>query len=345
MKKFHDKITIFDLANDLDISPGTISKVLNGKGNVTEETRHRIHERAKALGYVASHSARVLKATHTWTIGVVFSDDAHFELVHPFFSAILQAFKKFMENQGYEIVFIPKKLGGQVQTYLQWAKNKHVDGVLVLTGNRNDQDMIELFASDVPCVSTDIVDPSVVSVISDDRQGINLMFGHFLKMGMSKIYAFSGTTLSRAYQYRTEVYETLVKHHRTFAQPYAYYASRGYGITASYEEAKIWISQWQEKPEAIIAFSDDLAMGLMMALKEKGYRIPEDISVGGYDDIQFAPYFSPALTTIRQNKVQIAETAARLLLDLIAKNPVHKGTTLIPVSLILRQSTTGPKSE
>jgi DNA-binding LacI/PurR family transcriptional regulator len=338
MKKNHLKITIHDLANDLNLAPGTISKILNGKGTIPDNTRERVVARAKALGYVASHSARVLKATHTWTIGVVFSDIALFGLEHPFFGSIIQAFKNFMENKGYEIVFIPKKIGMQEQTYLQWAKNKNVDGVLVLTGDLNDPEMQELFQSDVPCVSTDIVDPSVASVISDDRQGIELIYQHFLQLGFKKIFAYSGTTLSRAYQTRTEVYHDLVAQHQTYAKADAYFSAEKYGVAHYQQQALKWIQSWKTKPEAIIAFSDDIAMGLVLALKSLGYKVPEDVSVSGYDDIQFASLFSPSLTTIKQDKKRIAETAASILLDMIEHEQDGKQNLKIPVQLIVRQS-------
>jgi DNA-binding LacI/PurR family transcriptional regulator len=112
-----------------------------------------------------------------------------------------------------------------------------------------------------------------------------------------------------------------------------------YGVAHYYEKALSWIQSWQEKPEAIIAFSDDIAMGLISALKELGYRVPEDISVSGYDDIQFASLFTPALTTIKQDKKTIAETAAMKLLAMIEKKDVSKGLTTVPVQLVVRQST------
>jgi DNA-binding LacI/PurR family transcriptional regulator len=339
MKKLHLKLTIHDLANDLNLAPGTVSKILNGKGAISPETRNRVIHRAKELGYVASHSARILKAAHSWTIGVVFSDIALFGLEHPFFGSIIQAFKNYMEDKGYEIVFIPKKIGAQEQTYLQWAKNKHVDGVLVLTGDINDPEMKELLQSDVPCVSTDIIDPTIATVISDDRQGIELIFKHFLQLGFKRIFAYSGSNLSRAYQQRSEVYQDLVKQFHTANYPYAYFVTDRYGVNHYYEQALKWIQSWQNKPEAIIAFSDDIAMGLTLALKELGYRVPEDVSVSGYDDIQFASLFSPPLTTIKQDKKRIAETAASLLLEMIEKNQAIKGLTKIPVQLIVRHST------
>jgi LacI family transcriptional regulator len=339
MKNKLSKFTIHDLAADLSLAPGTVSKILNGKGNIPVETRKRVLTRAKEVGYVANHSARVLKAEHTWTIGVVFSDIASFGLEHPFFGSIIQAFKNFIEDKGYEMVFIPKKIGEQEQTYLQWATNKSVDGVLLLTGDVNAGDIQELIQAEIPCVSVDMVDPSLTTIISDDRQGIELIFKHFLQLGFQTIYAYSGSTLSRAYQQRSEAFETLSKTFKTIRPNQSYFVTDRYGVQHYYEQALLWIQSWIHKPEAIIAFSDDIAMGLIRALKELGYRVPEDISVSGYDDIQFASLFSPAITTIKQDKKRIAETAAMTLLDIIDKKEVSKGVKSVPVQLIVRHST------
>jgi DNA-binding LacI/PurR family transcriptional regulator len=339
MKHKLTKFTIHDLAADLSLAPGTVSKILNGKGNIPVETRKRVLQRAKEVGYVANHSARVLKAEHTWTIGVVFSDIASFGLEHPFFGSIIQAFKNFIEDKGYEMVFIPKKIGKQEQTYLQWATNKSVDGVLLLTGDVNASDIQELIQADIPCVSVDMVDPSLTTIISDDRQGIELIFKHFLQLGFQTIYAYSGSNLSRAYQQRSEAFETLTKTFKTNRPKHSYFVTDRYGVQHYYEQALLWIQSWISKPEAVIAFSDDIAMGLIRALIELGYRVPEDVSVSGYDDIQFASLFSPALTTIKQDKRRIAETAAMTLLEMIEKKSFTKGVTSVPVQLIVRQST------
>ncbi len=338
MKIALKKITIHDLARDLKLSPGTISKILNGQGTIPDTTRERVIHHAKVQGYVPSHSARILKAKHSWTIGVVFSDIASFGLEHPFFGSIIQAFKNYVEEKGYEIVFIPKRLGNQEQSYLQWANNKHVDGVLILTGDINAKDMQELVQSNIPCVSTDIIMPGLTTVISDDHQGIEIIVDHYLSQGYQRIYAYSGSILSRAYQERTEAYQKLMHKHKLNNPGYAYTISEKYGVQAAYEHALYWVQRWKVIPDAIVAFSDDIAIGLIRALKEKGFRVPEDIAVSGYDDIQFAQYHQPSLTTLKQQKRRIAETAADKLLYQIKNQKAENSIMRIPVSLIKRQS-------
>jgi DNA-binding LacI/PurR family transcriptional regulator len=222
---------------------------------------------------------------------------------------------------------------------LQWALNKSVDGVLLLTGDINAVDIQELIRADIPCVSVDMVAPSLATVISDDHQGIELIFKHFIQLGFRTIFAYSGSTFSRAYQQRTEAFEKLTLQFKTDRPKEFYFSTDKYGVKHYYEQALLWIQNWEIKPQAIIAFSDDIAMGLIMALRELGYRVPEDVSISGYDDIQFASLFSPSLTTIRQDKKRIAETAAMKLLAMIETQDQSKGLTKVPVQLIIRHST------
>ncbi len=349
MKSTKPRQTIYDIARDMQLSPSTISKILHHTGKVSEATRKRVLEYVKKTGFVANSNARILKAKHSWTLGIVFSDIASFGFEHPFFGSVLQAFKNFVEKKGFELVFIVKKLGQAELTYYEWCQNKSVDGVLLLTGDLNDPDIIELVSSGIPCVSADIIMPGLYSTMSDDQMGIELGFHHLRDIGCQTIGAYCGPLSSRAYAERTDTFRSLVAGTKMPFEPNWYTTINGYGYVNAYENALGWISSWNQAPEAIIAFSDDLAMGLINALKTKGYRVPEDISVIGYDDIAFSGLFNPPLTTIRQNKVAIAESAAEMLLSLINDElPLGDSSVKvrrIPVQLVVRESTRHKKEK
>src|SRR5690606_31799732 len=129
------KQNIYTLAKELDVSPGTISKVLNNTGKVSEATRIRILEYIEKVGYVPTMSARMLKSKSSKTIGVIFSEELNIRLEHPFFSSILQHCKTYVENEGYELSFIVTKFGKNRLSYLSWCMNKKVDGVYIVVGN------------------------------------------------------------------------------------------------------------------------------------------------------------------------------------------------------------------
>jgi LacI family transcriptional regulator len=333
--------TIYDVASALDLSPGTISKILNNTGNVSDATRERVLAYVKEIGYVADTNARILKSKYSYTIGVIFSDISLVGLEHPFFGSIIQHFKTYVEQRGYEIVFITSKIGTHELSYLEWCRNKKVDGVFIVSGNINNAYIIELVNSDIPCVSSDIIMQGLNSVMSDDAMGIRLGVEHALAMGQKKIAMFAGPQTSRAFYERKDAFLALAKEHRLAVPDEWIHEAKGFGFTSGYQAGLEWIDRWKTAPDIILAQSDDLAFGLIRALEDQGFRVPHDISVIGFDDISFARLFTPTLSTIRQNRQAIGETAAAQLLDFIQQESGKKATVVkrVPVELILRDST------
>ncbi len=334
-------LTIYDIAKNLELSPGTISKVLHRTGSISDDTRQRVLNYIAEVGFVPSASARILKAKRSWTIGVVFADISQVGFEHPFFAPILQAFKNAVEKEGYELVFITKKIGDKELSYLEWCQNKQVDGIYIVSGNFNNPDIVGLADSNYPCVSSDILREGVYSIISDDHLGITLGYNHLKAQDYPCIAAFSGPLTSRAYFERYKTYQAL--EHRT-VEPNTdpcFYVTPGYGYQNAYEHALLWMSKWTKQPDAVLAFSDDLAMGLIDASATKGIRVPEDIAVIGYDDTGYAARFKPALTTIRQHRNQLGEVAARTLIDLMQGQDATDIPTVrrLSVELVIRHST------
>jgi LacI family transcriptional regulator len=334
------KKTIYDVAKDMNLSPGTISKILHSKGNVSLKTRERVLTYVKEIGFVADSSARILKAKHSFTIGIVFSDIAHFGLEHPFFSSVLQHFKNYIERYGYEIVFIVNRIGEQELSYLKWCKVKKVDGVLIVTGNINKPNVIELVNSDIPSVSTDIQMENLFSVMSDDEAGIKLGLEYAISSGLSRFGCISGPLTSRAYYERLAAFQRVLNSHgKVFNESY-FEEANSYGFTGGYNATKELITNNKVIPDFIFAFSDELAFGVIRCLQDNGYNVPNDVSVIGFDDVYFAKHFTPSLTTIRQDKQRIGEVAASKLLDIIeGKQFPEVLVERIPVSLVVRDST------
>jgi len=334
--------TIYDVAKDMNLSPGTISKILNHSGSIGAATRDRVLRYVKDIGFVAESSARILKSKYSYTIGVVFSDISLVGLEHPFFGSIIQHFKNYVEREGYEIVFITSKIGQHEMSYLDWCRNKKVNGVFVVSGNINNAYIRELVASSLPCVSSDIIIPGMHSVLSDE-QGVRLAFEHLLGLGIRDIGVLAGPQTTRAFMDRLAAYHRLMEEHGIPLRPEWIRESSGFGYTSAFRTTQDWLAATASFPKAVLAQSDDIAFGLIHALQQNGVRIPEDVSVIGFDDINFARLFSPTLTTIRQDRQSIGETSARLLIDFMGHGN-GKGTTVdrIPVELVVRTSTCAP---
>lgn len=334
------KQTIYDIAEALNLAPGTISKILNQTGNVSDKTRERVLAYIKEVGYVPNNSARMLKSKKTYTVGIVFTEESDVGLEHPFFSSILQHFKSYVELQGYELSFIVKKLGQHELSYLEWCRNKRVDGVYIVVGNYNDQGLYELINSKIPSVSNDMLVPGLHTVISDNDMGIRLMIEyikHDLKL--HNISFISGPKSSKAFNERVEAYHHYMKMHHLHEVGNVTYAE-SFGFTSGYNAVNDLLKNVSEKPELIIVASDDLALGVMKGLRDLHLEIPKDIQVIGFDDIAYAKHFTPPITTIRQDRKLLGETAARRLLELI-ENPdeLKEEVVRLPVDLIEREST------
>jgi LacI family transcriptional regulator len=333
------KKTIVEVAKELNLSPSTISKIVNGKGRISEETRQRVLQYVKESGYVAMSSARILSSKKSWTIGVVYSDISLIGFEHPFFSRILQAFKNEVERNGYEIVLIVSKLGDHELTYLEWCKNKKVDGVLIVMGNVNNPNIIQLVSSDIPCISTDIVMSNLESVISDDFQGVKIYLEYAKSHGYQKIGIVSGPLSARSFYNRLEAYRILMDQmHMPYEEDHIVIAD-GFGYEAGEEVANI-IYNSNHRAEIYLVMSDVIAFGVVKQLLNLGVSIPQDIAIIGYDDIDFAKHFEPALSTIKQDTKMIGYTAAKRLLSVIEKPTTKKQMiTKIPVKLVHRKTT------
>lgn len=331
------KKTIVSVAKELKLAPSTVSKVLNNKGHISEETRKRVLDYIEEVGFIRNSSARTLKSKYSFTLGVLFSDIALVGLEHPFYSAVLQSFKNYVEKQAYEIAFVVNKVGDKSMSYLDWCRTKSVDGVLILSGNFQNPLIIELVNSDIPCVSTDFYMDKLVTVVSDNKMGIELAFEYGIKLNFKRIDIISGPRTSKAFEERGNRFYELVEEYQTNS---LFIESKGFSHNSGYNAGIELLEKAETLPEYVIVGSDELAFGVIRAFESKGYKIPDDISVIGFDDISFAKMFTPALTTIAQDKEEIGIKAAQLLISSIKERSEKKQEIIkTPVKLTLRSST------
>lgn len=335
------KRTIYDIATELELTPGTISKVLNHTGNVSSKTRERVLAYIKQVGYVPTSSARMLKSKRTYTIGVVFTEESAIGLEHSFFSSILQSFKSYVENEGYELSFIVRKLGKNHLTYYEWCMNKRVDGVYIVVGDVNDQGLHEILESGIPAVSTDMFLTGLHTVVSDNDQGIRISM-EYIRDVLKKqhVAVVAGPVTSKAFVERLISFRKYAKTYGFETSEEDIVLSESFGFTGGYNAVRQLMNQVSKKPEVILAASDDIALGVIKGLTSMGVKVPEDVQIIGFDDIAFAKHFTPALTTIAQDRISLGETAAKMLIHLIEspEDEIDEIITL-PVELIEREST------
>lgn len=334
-------VTIYDIAKKVGCASSTVSKALNNSKEVSEKKKQQILAVAKEMGYVPNSSARSLATKNSWSIGVLFSEDLNIGLEHHFFGGVLQSFKSYVEDLGYEVTFVSKKIGAQSLTYLEWCKYKNIDGVIIVTVDRDDENLLELTQSGLPIVSVDNGLLNVPTIISDNMQGTRMAIEYLMMKGAKKIAHIAGPQRSYAAVERLEAYKYVMNvsqmplNEQLIAEAYNYDSNSGKKALSQL------LDQADEIPDAIYAASDDIALGVIMGLKELGYSVPDDVSVIGFDNIELSRYTTPALTTISQQKTLIGREAAKHLISIINKEADQSPNMIkrVPVELIIREST------
>lgn len=319
------KKTIYDIAKELGVAPSTVSKALNGGSGVSEKTRKKIVRYANKVRYIPNASASLLKTKRSYSIGIIYSEDLNIGLEHYFFSSVIQSFKDYVEKEGYEIQFVIKHVGKTEMTYLEFCRYKNLDGVFVVVANQHDEGLQELLESDMPTVTSDLIGDNVFSIMTDNIFGAKLAVEKLHELGHTKIAHLAGPEDSIAGAERIEGYrEGMKEQGLDYDEDYIMLCNQ-FSFEAGYRATSKFFSL-KERPTAIFVGSDDIAMGLIKRLKENGFKVPDDVSVVGFDDHPFVKYFEPPLTTLRQEKHQIGTEAAKKLIEFI-ENEDHKKDT------------------
>lgn len=331
-------VTIYDIAKATGYSPSTVSKALNGYSDVGEKAKKIILEKAHDMEYAPNYTAKALITKKSWMIGVLYSEDLGVGLEHPLFGGVLEGFRKKAEEEGYELLFVSRRLGGRQMSYLEHCKNRRVDAVYLAVVSENDPDVMEVINSGIPCVSSDIIHPNIHSVTTENIEGVREGMRYLINLGHRKIAHIAGAQRHMAAQERFEAYKTSLKEANIEYDPLLVAEGGKYDYASGYDAMKGILETGKQKPTAVFAACDAMAYGAMAAVREHNLRVPEDISFLGFDDIDIAAYFTPSLTTIKQDKNEIGKRTAEVMLSLLKGEKVISRDIRIPTRLIKRSS-------
>ncbi len=331
--------TIYDIAKRAGVSVTTVSKVLNQYPDVSEKTRSRVLEITKELGYHPNAVARGLATKRSMTIGVFVEDNVNSGLRHPFFHEVLAQFKDVIGSEGYDLIIFANSLFRESSSdYVAHARNRNVDGIMLFGLPRSDPGLVPLSQSQIPCIciDLDLTGPRVTYITSDNVGGATRAVEYLLAEGHRKI-AFIGDPFSAkpGHDRMIGYQETLFKHRVPYRSDWV--VSGDYSEVDGYRAAKRLLAL-DDRPTAMFCISDMMALGAMRAIREEGYRVPEDISIVGFDDINLASYATPPLTTVRQNTVELGNLAAQELMNLIFMPERAPSVTTIETELMVRQT-------
>lgn len=311
-------VSMKDISELCGVSIATVSKALNGHKDVGGETKERICKVAKELGYFPNSSARALKTKRTYNLGVLFVDEAQSGLTHDYFANVLNSFKKFAEEKGYDITFISAgKDGEKRMSYLERCRYRGFDGVVIACVDFENPEVEELVKSDIPLVTIDHTFYGRAAVISDNVTGMRELLTYIIEQGHKRIAYIHGADSAVTKNRLSSFFKTAEEFGLQI--PDEYIKEAAYRSTRETGEATKELLALKNPPTCILYPDDFSSFGGMNVIKEKGLRIPEDISVAGYDGLRIGRHIEPKLTTLRQDTDAIGEEAARKLIDLIEK--------------------------
>lgn len=319
-----------EIARLTNVSISTVSKVLNGKGRVSEAKRKEILRVARQLGYTPNYHARSMaRRTKILTIGLIVPD-----IINPFFASLTRGVQKACGEDALVILMDSFRNLEREEKLIKNARFFGIDGIII--GNsRVSDDLVEEISRYIPVV---VFDKSyeldnVVSIVLDNRYGAYMATKHLIENGCKNIVHLGGThelyvSLERARGYEAAMNEANLK---PMVEPVGYNESVGY-------EAMKRLLELGFQIDGVFCMNDLVAIGAIKALKEKGLRIPEDVAVIGFDDDEeLCEIIEPPLSSIHQPVEEMGEVAAKLLFELIKGNSKIKRYVFTP-RLVVRQS-------
>lgn len=328
-------IRLKEVAAQAGVSVTTVSHVVNATRPVAKATEARVREAIKALGYRPDSVARALKSNRSRTLGMIVTS-AH----NPFFAEVIRGVEDRCYQAGYSLILCNSDdIDDKQLNYLETLRDRRIDGLVVMTAKNGAGFLEALSALPLPTVMMD-AHPQPgwdMTVINDDsRLGGRLAIEHLLAQGIERIALLTGPKDHARSRERLAGAMAALRDNG-LGLPEDWQLSTELMLADGHCAAHLLLANPDDRPEAIFAFNDLLALGCLRAAQDLGIRVPQQLSVIGYDDIEISAYLSPALTTIRQPIYALGTTAVDQLIARLEGTPFPGQTQLAP-TLVVRES-------
>jgi LacI family transcriptional regulator, galactose operon repressor len=328
-----DRPTIREVAQRAGVSIATVSRALNDKEDVSGPTRERVRDAARSLGYSVDRAARALASQQTGLVAVVVGDNAgHRDLSLMFFGKVLAAISRRLAQSSYDPVLLQPD---------DVSLHQRFDAAVLIGVDADDPFVTELAAREVPLVGVDVrcAGRRTAYVGSDHAEGVRLALAHLHALGHRRIAHVAGAenTLAgaeRLAEFRRETARLGLDLRTGYVRPGDFSSASGYLEACA-------LLALPERPTAIVAASDLMALAALQAIRDTGAQPGHDVAVVGFDDLEAAALAHPPLTTIRQDRQELGTLAATSAIELIDRPDAAGRTTVLPVELVVRASSTG----
>jgi LacI family transcriptional regulator len=322
--------TIKDVALEAKVSVATVSRVLNNSGYVSEDTRKRVLKAITKLDYKPNEVARILFKKQSRTVALIVPD-----IKNPFFPEIARAIEDVLSNKKYTLILCNSdEQEEKEKMYLDLMKQKYVDGIIIVTSTLTPKHIVK---NGIPMVALDRpIDDTIPSVSVDNYEGAKQAVRHLKSIGCKKIAHIRGPRNVINADERFRGYLDEVRKEPWFKEDYI--VDGNFNIIQTVEVTKKLLRKHPDI-DGIFAGNDYMAVGVMKAAAQMGIKIPEELSVIGFDGIELCQLTNPEITTMSQPIYDLGSQAAKLLLDMIEGNAVTKMHHQFQVVLKEGQST------
>jgi LacI family transcriptional regulator, repressor for deo operon, udp, cdd, tsx, nupC, and nupG len=332
-------VHIAEVAALAGVSTATVSRTLSMPGRVRTETRERVLEVVRQTGYTPNMAGRSLRAARSMTVLVVVPT-----VITPFFNDLLLGIDRSLSEHGYQLVVGNLQDGqGREARLVELVLSGQVDGVLLLNGRLLRGPVRSLADAAVPIVAVSVPTerPDLPAVLVDERQGAIAAAHHLLDLGHRRFGYISGPLghaidQERWAGFRATLVEAGIDEASIMCMPGDFHVHSGV-------EAGALFLKSAARPTAVFAASDMMAIGFMRKVRSAGLDVPRDVSIVGFDGIEFADYCEPPLTTVRQPREAMGRKAADLLIRLIAGEDIPAAERRLRLEVVFRPAgSTGP---
>ena len=325
---------IRDIAKEAGVSIATVSKVINGYPYVSDKTREKVKRIIRDSQFVPNSAARELVRKRSMTIGLFLTTG----LKHAFFHHLFVGMEEALKDTGYDLIYLVQVSWNKDYSLVQHCRSRNVEGLILFGFQRHDLNLDELIQAEIPTVfiDLDLIGRRAGYITSDNDQAILTAVQYLYGLNHRKIGFITGMLETYTGRVRFEAYKkALSECGLSYVSDHV--AIGDFSKEGGYECMKRLLAA-DERPTAVLCSSDTSAIGAIEAVREAGLRVPEDISVFGFDDIELAAHYQPRLTTIRQDAFELGKQAIEMLVELVQNPDCPPPSTKIGTKLIVRDS-------
>jgi LacI family transcriptional regulator len=326
-----------EVADRAGVSVTTVSHVINNTRTVSPDTRRRVEEAMQILGYKPNVLARSLRRGITHTVGIILPDSAN-----PYFAEVVRGIEDKSFTRGYSVILCNSDNDLEKEHhYTNVLVEKQVDGIIFVAAGLSTENILIVQGRGIPLVLVDrhVPDVQVDEVLAANQHGGWLATRHLIDLNHSSIACIAGPTGVRSSSERVDGYRQALESEDLLYEP-KWVVEADFQYQGGYAAAEK-LFHHQPYPTAIFACNDLMAIGAYRFAHEKKMRVPEQLSIVGFDDVRLAAYINPPLTTIRQSKHEMGVQAAKLLLERITDQDLAPRRKIVDTELVIRGSTEG----